>query len=327
MSVEFKDYYAVLGVPRDADPDAIKQAFRRLARRYHPDVAKDKRQAEEKFKEINEAHEVLADPEKRKKYDELGADWEAGGSADARHRGARQAGPAEGPDVHFNGTGFSDFFERFFAREGHPPRPDGNWFDSEAPAHGRDSGPQRGYDIEGDILVSLAEAMHGTTRPLTLESVDQQTGAAETRSFSVRIPPGAAEGRRIRVPGKGGAGLAGGSSGDLYLRVRYAAHPDFRPRGADLYYDLDLAPWEAVLGVHVVVPSLAGSIKVRVPPGTGQGRQLRVRGYGLPKGRSGGRGDLHVVANIRIPPHLTADEQGLWERLAQTSRFKPRTAG
>ncbi|HUJ45139.1 MAG TPA: DnaJ C-terminal domain-containing protein [Opitutaceae bacterium] len=324
MPVEFKDYYATLGVTRDATDDDIKKAFRRLARQYHPDVAKDKKAAEEKFKEINEANEVLSDPVKRKKYDELGAHWqEEGGTPSARGwegRGAQGTDGGQAREFHFTGTGFSDFFEQFFgggSRFGFESG--GRDFEAESRTPGR-----RGADVEGEILVTLAEVMHGTVRMISLQSIDPRTAQAETQSFQVRIPAGAMEGRRIRVPGKGEPGAGGAPAGDLYLRVRYAAHPDFRARGADLYHDADLAPWEAVLGTTVVAPSFEGAIKVRIPPATNPGAQLRVRGHGLPKGRSGARGDLYVVIHLQVPPRLTEKERTLWEELSRTSRFKPR---
>ena len=326
MALEFKDYYTTLGVSRDATDAEIKQAFRKLARKYHPDVATDKKAAEEKFKEINEANEVLSDPAKRKRYDELGAGWQQadGVPQSEEWRQAARNGARTAPEFHFHGTGFSDFFEQFFgggnrADFTYGERPHG----SRPPPHPRHA---RGVDVEGDILVTLAEVMHGTVRPISLQTLDPQTGETETRSFSVRIPPGAAEGRRIRIPGKGGPGVGGGTAGDLFLRVRYAAHPDFTARGADLYHDVDLAPWEGVLGAQVVVPTFDGPIKIRIPPGTNQGKQLRVRGHGLPKGGSGERGDLHVVANIQLPVDLNEEERALWEKLARTSRFKPRVS-
>jgi curved DNA-binding protein len=322
MPVEFKDYYAILGVPREATDDDIKRAFRKLARRFHPDVAKDKKAAEEKFKEINEANEVLSDPVKRRKYDELGAHWpeEGGRPPGAEGRGPQAAEGWQAHEFHFTGTGFSDFFEQFFgggSRFGFESgRPD---FTAEARAERR-----RGADIEGEILVTLPEVMHGTMRAISLQSTDPRTGQAATHSFQVRIPAGATEGRRIRVPGKGEPGVGGAPAGDLYLRVRYAAHPDFRARGVDLYHDVDLAPWEAVLGTTVVAPSFDGAIKVRIPPATNPGAQLRVRGHGLPRGRGGERGDLYVVINIEVPPRLTEKERTLWEELSRTSRFNPR---
>jgi curved DNA-binding protein len=174
------------------------------------------------------------------------------------------------------------------------------------------------------LLVTLDEVMHGALRSLSLRTVDPGTGQSETHSFQVRIPAGATDGRRIRVPGKGEPGHRGAPAGDLYLRVRFAAHPDFQARGADLYCEVDLAPWEAVLGTTVVAPSFEGAIKVKIPPATQDDAQMRVRGHGLPKGRSGERGDLYVVTKIRIPTHPSEDEKKQWEELARTSSFKPR---
>ncbi len=332
MAVEFKDYYAVLGVPRTASAEEIKKAFRKLARQYHPDLAKDKKTAESKFKELNEANEVLSDPEKRRKYDELGPDWQSsqGGfgqprPGQTRWRGAGGNGPE--PEVHFGGTGFSDFFEQFFGggRRG-AGDVDDMFREARGSAYAGSGGePVRtGSDVEGDILVTLHEVMEGSLRSISLQRMDPRTGEPETETFKVRIPPGAQEGRRIRVPGKGSPGSGGGAPGDLFLRVRLAAHPDFEVRDSDLYYPLELAPWEAALGTQVVVPTLSGQVKLRIPPGTSSGRNLRVAGQGLPKGASGGRGDLYVVSTIEVPTELTKQERELWEKLAATSRFNPR---
>jgi curved DNA-binding protein len=328
MPVEFKDYYAALGVPRDASDEAIKKAFRKLARQYHPDVAKDKKTAEEKFKEINEAYEVLGDPQKRKRYDGLGANWQEG--AGFRPPPGQQSGAWHSPDgarnfeFHFGGTGFSDFFERFFggaSRFGFPFGEEG--FGAEQ--FSRSRGPARGGDIEGDILVTLDEVMNGSVRTISLQRANPHTGQSETHTFKVRIPAGVQEGQSIRIPGKGEEGSDGGTPGDLYLRVRLAAHPDFRVRGADLHYELDVSPWEAVLGTTVSVPTLEGRVNVRIPPGTNNGHQLRVRGRGLPKGQSvGERGDLYVVANVQLPQQLSDEERALWEKLSRVSRFNPR---
>lgn len=313
MSVEFKDYYAILGVPRDATAEDIKKAFRKLARKHHPDVAKDKKAAEEKFKEINEAYEVLGDPEKRVKYDRLGAGW--------RHEGAFPP-PGRGTETHefnFGGTGFSDFFEQYFSGASRYGFPGG--------VHGGPRGAAssfRGNDIEGDILVTLDEAMHGALRPVSLQIRDPQTGRVETHNFQVRIPPGVTNGKRIRVPGQGEPGVGGGEAGDLYLRVRHAAHPDFSTDGTDVFHELDIAPWEAVLGADISVPTLDGLVKLRIPPGSANGQQLRVRGRGLPKGKSGERGDFHVILTIQLPAHPGDEERVLWEKLRAASRFNPR---
>ncbi|MFO1486515.1 MAG: J domain-containing protein [Verrucomicrobiaceae bacterium] len=326
MSAQFKDYYATLGVPRDASADDIKKAFRKLARQYHPDTAKDKKAAEEKFKEINEANEVLSDPEKRKKYDLLGARWnEAGGHEPPPgwQYGEAPGGGGFSQEFHFGGTGFSDFFEQYFSGGSRYGFPQG--FEEEIPPEAaRQARPRRGHDIEGDILVTLEEAMHGTLRPISLQTMNRQTGAVQTHEFQVRIPPGATDGRRIRVPGQGEPGRNGGEAGDLYLRVRHAAHPDFTTREADVYHELDTAPWEAVLGAEVIVPTLDGSIKLRIPAGTENSRTLRVRGKGLPKGKTGERGDFFVKINLVLPERVSDAERALWEKLRATSTFNPR---
>ncbi len=325
MSIEFKDYYKTLGVARDASQDDIKKAFRKLARQFHPDVAKDKSSAEEKFKEINEAYEVLGDPQKRAKYDDLGVD--GGGAAnfgEARgHNWRTERGPAgdENVEFHFDGTGFSDFFEQFFGR--------GRQFDgaNDLGSAGRRSQAgfsARGNDFESDILVTLEEAMAGSERTISLQRIDRRSGEAHAQTIKVKIPPGVREGQAIRVAGMGEDGIGGGSAGDLFLRVRFAAHPEFRVRGSDLYYELDLAPWEAVLGIRVIVPTLKDSLGLQIPPGTANGRQLRVRGRGLPIGRSGKSGDLYVDVHIEVPEKVTEEQRKLWEELGRISDFNPR---
>lgn len=317
MSLEYKDYYSILGVARDADGDEIKKAFRKLARKYHPDVAADKATAEEKFKEINEAYEVLSDPAKRRRYDTLGADWQSGGK-EARWSGGAAGGAAAGPEFHFSGTGFSDFFEQFFGGGSRYEYGGAGGFGG-ATGHRHGGGKVRGSDIEGDILVTLNEAMHGTVRPISLQTVDPMTGQATTHTFKVRIPPGATDGRRIRVPGRGGAGFGGGESGDLFLRVRHAAHPDFSTDGHDIIHEHEVAPWDAVLGGEVHVPTLDGSIKLRIPAGSRSGKKLRVRGRGLPLGKKGGRGDFYVTVSIQTPTDLTAAQRELWQKLKEAS--------
>jgi curved DNA-binding protein len=322
MAVEFKDYYKSLGLARDASQEDIRKAFRKLAREYHPDVAKDKKQAEEKFKEINEAYEVLSDPAKRKKYDTLGANWnrpEPPPGWQGSWQGAGGAQESEDFEFHFGGTGFSDFFEQFFGGRG-----DFAGF-QEAGARGRSraAGPRRGADIEGDILVTLDEAHQGSIRTISYQRRNRLTGQVTTESFRVRVPIGVQEGQLIRVPGKGEEGNHGGAPGDLYLRVRFAQHPDFRVRGSDLYYDLELAPWEAVLGTTVTIPALDGPVSVRVPPGANTGQQLRVRGKGLPIS-GGGRGDLYAAVIIQMPSQVSEAERDLWQQLANQATFNPR---
>ena len=322
MATAQRGYYEILGIQRDASPDDIKKAFRKLAREYHPDVAKDKAEAERKFKEINEANEVLSDPEKRRKYDAMGAGWQEGAAPPGHEwEGAPEDGAR---DFHFGGTGFSDFFEQYFSggsRYGFPPE----FEQGMGGSAGRSSGRQRrGHDIEGDILVSLEEAMHGTQRPISLQTVDRRTGKVETNTFEVRIPPGATDGRRIRVPRQGEPGQNGGEPGDLFLRVRHAAHPDFTTRESDIYHELEIAPWEAVLGTEVMVPTLDGTIRLRIPAGAENGQTLRVKGRGLPKGRTGERGDFYVRLGLVTPAVVSDAERALWEKLRQTSTFNPR---
>jgi curved DNA-binding protein len=315
MAVDFKDYYKTLGVERTASPDDIKQAFRKLARVHHPDVAKNKAAGEEKFKEINEAYEVLGDPEKRKRYDELGPNWQHEGVPRPQaHSGAGA------PDFEFGGTGFSDFFESFFGarNEGF-----GSFRRQRGDAMDEDDGFEReGSDVEADLLVTLEEALLGSLRKVTLRRPADNGSAERADTYQVRIPAGVHEGQRIRLAGQGRQGR-GGTPGDLYLRVRLARHPDFSVQGADLHCDLDLAPWEAVLGVQAKIPTLDGTTSLRVPAGTSGGGQLRLKGLGLPRD-DGGRGDLYATVRIQVPVSVSAEERGAWEELARTSKFKPR---
>lgn len=322
MAVKFKDYYETLGVARTAKPDEIKVAFRKLARLYHPDVAKNKATAEEKFKEINEANEVLSDPEKRSRYDEMGANWE--NTAGPSQAGTGRRGPGAAGDegsFEFGGTGFSDFFEAFFGsgregfggfRRGSAGGDDGRGFTA------------RGQDLEADLLVSLEEALSGSQRKVTLRRPAHNGAAERADTYQVRIKPGVREGLRIRLAGQGWPGHGGGAAGDLYLHVRLASHPDFSVQGADLHCDLELAPWEAVLGLQTKIPTLGGSASLRVPPLSAVGKQLRLRGLGLPRD-DGSRGDLYVTLCMTLPPEVSAEEKALWEQLARTSKFDPRS--
>lgn len=320
MPIEFKDYYATLGLNRTATPDEIKQAFRQLARQYHPDVAKNKVTGEARFKEINEAYDVLGDPEKRRRYDELGAGWDASAPPPPRRAAAAGSGPSPMPDFEFGGsTGFSDFFESFFGGgrgTSHRPRGPGDAVDGTGFAF-------PGEDAEADLLVTLEEALHGSVRRVSLRRVDRAGGAARTDTYQVRIPPGVREGQRIRLAGQGGPGHGGGATGDLYLRVRMARHPDFTVEGADLHCDLAVTPWEAALGVKAQLSTLDGTTSVRVPAGTSSGGRLRLRGLGLPR-EDGRRGDLYATVQIQVPPLATDQERQLWEQLAHTSTFHPR---
>jgi curved DNA-binding protein len=312
MAVQFRDYYETLGVSKTASEDEIKSAFRKLARKYHPDVAKDKKEAEEKFKQINEAYEVLSDPEKRRKYDQLGENWNQPGGFQPRPQwgggqpGGFRWGSGEngGVEFEFGGTGFSDFFETFFG--GGRGRSAFGGFGQ------RGTMAERGSDVEADIMVTLEEALHGSTRQVSL----RRAGSKRTETYQVKIPRGVREGQRIRLAGQGEAGERGGKSGDLFLRVRLARHPDFSVEGSDLVHEVKIAPWQATLGDQLIVPTLEGSARLKLPPGTQGGQRFRLRGRGLP-GVSGPRGDLYVVAQISVPKKLSEREREIWEQLAQ----------
>jgi curved DNA-binding protein len=322
MSLDYKDYYAVLGVSRRASDGDIKKAFRRLARKHHPDVARDKKAAEERFKEINEAYEVLGNPDHRRKYDRLGADWRPGPDFRSARPGSRRAStrpgrPGEAFEFQVGGTGFSDFFENLFGGRARDSRRFGDDF-----SPGGSAGA-RGGDTESDLRVALDEVLHGSVRTITQQRAHSQTGHVEHSSFQVRIPPGVRDGQLIRVAGKGEQ-IRHGEPGDLYLRVRFAQHPDFRVRESDLFTDVPLAPWEAVLGTTIPAATLEGPVSLRTPPGCRQGQQLRLRGRGLPTG-TGERGDLYVVLMIEVPETISPEERSLWEQLAAQSKFHPRS--
>src|SRR5881396_1126655 len=315
MPVQFRDYYETLGVPKTATEDEIRSAFRKLARKYHPDVAKDKKAAEEKFKEINEAYEVLGDSDKRKKYDQLGADWNRPGGFQPPPGWQREGqqpgggfyqwgGDGGGVQFEFGGTGFSDFFEAFFGG--------GRGRSAFGGFGGRQATAERGADVEADIMVTLEEALNGSTRTVSL----RRAGSNKVENYQVKIPRGVREGQRIRLAGQGEAGERGGKSGDLFLRVRLARHPDYSVEGNDLVHEVKIAPWQAVLGDQLILPTLEGSARLKLPPGTQGGQRFRLRGRGLP-GVSGQRGDLYVVVQISVPKKLSEREREIWEQLAQ----------
>ena len=315
MSVQYKDYYATLGVPKGASQDEIRKAFRRLARQHHPDVAKDKKNAESKFKEINEAYEVLGDAEKRKRYDELGADWDRKGPQPPPgwDRG-EEAGS-------FGGTGFSDFFEQFFG--GAASRGGGGGgggrFSPFGGAHGfgvAEEEPLRGQDIEADLLVTIEEALHGGKKKISF----RRDGHAPMETYEVRIPKGVHEGQKIRLAGQGHSARAGRrAAGDMYLVVRFERHPDFRVEGSDLLYDFDVPAWLAALGGELSVPTPEGAVRLKIPAGSQPGRKFRLKGRGLPI-KKDLRGDFYACLGIKIPETLTSQERQLWEKLSEIER-------
>ncbi len=306
--MEYKNYYEVLGVVKTATPEEIRSVFRKKAREYHPDVAKDKVKGAEKFKELNEAYEVLSDPAKRAKYDQMGREVPGGGYDWAGGVPRGQAGPGM-EEVHFGGTGFSDFFESMFGGMG--------GVEGMRAAGGRRMA-RRGADVEGDLMVTLEEAMQGSSREVTL-----QRGGGRVETYRVKVPAGVREGQRIRLAGRGQEGASGGEAGDLYLRVRLARHPDLRVEGEDLVTDLEMAPWEMVGGATVPVKTLEGTVMLKVPADSLAGQKLRLRGQGLRR-EDGSRGDLYAILEVVVPGAVGAEEKKLWEELGKKSGWQPR---
>ena len=350
MAVTYKDYYKTLGVPKTADAKAIKQAYRKLARKYHPDQNPGNTAAAERFKEINEANEVLSDPEKRQRYDTLGPDWARHAEAGAGGFGGRPGGPGPaGYRVHVDPSGgglgdFSDFFRTIFGDLGARGRPfEGGEFEEGDPFRGGRRA-QRGGDLEAEVEITLEEAYAGhppggrvpaarALRDVPRHRAPGQGGLPDVR----RLRPGAAQqpGRGedpCRRPGRlasprrrrGGAGAGGGTPGDLYLRVRVAPHALFERREDDLHVELPIAIWEAALGAEVEVPTLRGKVSMKVPPETSSGRTFRLPGYGLPHVKGGGRGDQLVRVRIVAPRDLTAEERALFEKLRSLRPAPPR---
>ena len=308
-----RDYYEVLGVPRSATQKEIKTAFRRLARQYHPDVNPNDPDSAEKFKEINEAHEVLSDPQKREKYDQFGADWEqyeawqrAGRPEDAPfgqsgHVEYRTVSPEDLEDLFGSESPFSDFFHDLYGRG---PR--------EGPRGGFEVGPLPGEDVEAETSISLEEAYRGTLRTVELQT------AEGSRRVEVRIPAGVRDGARVRVGGQGTPGRNGGRPGDLYIRVRVLPHPAFRREGDDLHVQVPVPLDVALLGGEVMVPTLKGTrVSLRVPPEVQNGTRLRLRGLGMPRVRSEGQGDLYAEVDVRLPVPLTPQAREVAQRLRQ----------
>jgi curved DNA-binding protein len=318
--MEFKDYYAILGVAKDASQEEIQRAYRKLARKYHPDVNKEPG-AEEKFKDIGEAYEVLKDPEKRAKYDRYGAAWKA-----AQQRGGTPPPGYEdvwfdlgsAPEDVFAGfSGFSSFFEQLF---GTGRRRGPAWSGRGTGRGGQPWGwTMPGADREVRLTLTLEEAARGGQREVRL--TDPDTG--QTKTYMVTIPKGIRPGQRIRLAQQGGRGVGGGPPGDLYLHVELLPHPMFRLEGRDLHTVLPITPWEAALGAEVTLPTLEGTVRVKIPPASSSGRQIRLRGKGFPDARSGA-GDLYAEIQIVVPASLTAKERRLFEELARCSTFQPR---
>jgi curved DNA-binding protein len=319
--LDYKDYYQTLGVKKDASQDDIQKAYRKLARKYHPDVNKAP-EAELKFKEIGEAYEVLKDPDKRQKYDQFGSAWkhaqQRGGPPPGWEGGFDFSDFAQGGGFDFGGgggEGFSSFFEMLFGRGAGGRRGGGPGFGGFEDLRNRG-----GSNSEAELAISLEEAIHGSTREIALS--DPATG--QRKNLSVKIPAGVREGQRIRLAGQGQPALGGGAPGDLFLRIRIEPDPRFRVEGTDLHTHVPVAPWEAALGGDAEVETPEGAVRIRIPAGSSSGRKIRLRGRGL--ARAGGeRGDLLAEVRIVVPSELSERERELYEQLAEVSEFQPRT--
>jgi curved DNA-binding protein len=333
VGVEFKDYYATLGVAKTATDKEVKAAFRKLARKHHPDVNPGDKGAESRFKEINEAYEVLGDPDKRRKYDELGANWRMYEQAQQQGQpfpgGSPFGGPGEGGAWTINMGGgpggyrtmteeemqdlfgtddpFSNFFHTFFGGGG------GGGGAGEGRARGRAPRAARGRDIESEAELTLEEAYHGAMRRISI------TLDGHARSVDVRIPAGVRDGSRVRATGEGESGSGGARSGDLFLRVQIKPHPVFERKGDDLYVKVAMPAATAVLGGEALVPTITGSVRLKVPETTQPGQTFRLKGHGMPiVGKPDVKGDLYATADVQLPRSLNADQRRLWEQIRQT---------
>ncbi|MDR2893494.1 MAG: DnaJ domain-containing protein [Deltaproteobacteria bacterium] len=322
MAVEYKDYYKLLGVSRDASKDEISKAYKKLARKYHPDLNQGDAKAEEKFKDINEAHEVLKDQEKRRLYDQLGSNWQHGqnfqrppGFEGFNFGGFGGGSFGQAGGAGFDASSFSDFFETLFGGAGGAGRGGQGQSFGPDPFGGFSQRARRGRDIEAELGLSLEEAYHGGRKTVNLN-----TGQGQ-RVLEVTIPAGVKEGARIRLSGQGDPGI-GGQAGDLYLKIKLLPHAKFSLEQNNLVHDLALAPWEAALGAKVRVPTLDGEVEINIPAGSSSGKKLRLRGKGLGSGAA--KGDEFIRMSIRVPESLTDEEKELWERLAAVSQFKAR---
>ncbi|HWU98127.1 MAG TPA: DnaJ C-terminal domain-containing protein [Oxalicibacterium sp.] len=307
--MKFKDYYETLGVKRDATQDDIKNAYRKLARKYHPDVSKEG-DAEERFKEVGEAYKVLKEPESRASYDRLGANWQndqdfrppPGAEGGFEFRTGAQNGAG------FDGADFGDFFEQMFSRQ---------------------TGRQRtmhmpGEDHHAKIQIDLEDAYRGAERSITLRLPEMdETGhlVNRTRTLSVNIPKGIRAGQNLRLAGQGGAGIGGGQAGDLYLEIAFRPHPHYRVDGADVYMDLPLAPWEAALGATVNADTPAGPVELTIPPNSTAGRKLRLKGKGIPAKEAG---NLYVILAIALPPADSEEAKQAYRAMKDAFDFNPR---
>lgn len=310
--MEFKNYYEVLGVERSASQDEVKRAYRKMARKYHPDVSKET-DSEARFKEVGEAYEVLKDPEKRAAYDQLGANWKEG--QDFRPP------PDWNQGFEFHGGGFteadasqfSDFFESLF----------GGDFSAQGPSRGA-HGSMRGEDTHAKVQIELEDAYHGAARSLTLRHSELGPDGRpqlKSRTLNVRIPRGVHQGQHIRLVGQGATGFGKGEAGDLYLEIEFRPHDHYRVEGRDVYLELPLAPWEAALGARIKVPTPDGAVELKIPPDSKPGNKMRLKGRGIP-GKTAG--DLYVVLQVVLPPADSEQARSLYREMEQKLAFNPR---
>lgn len=308
--MEYQDYYEIMGVARNATQKEIKTTYRKLARKYHPDVSKEE-DAEAKFKEVGEAYEVLKDPEKRAAYDQLGSNWKGGENFDPppdwdsgfEFRGGGYTGAA--------GGAHSDFFEEIFGHATGDTRT----------GHGYQ---MRGEDHHAKVMINIEDSFKGASTSITLQAPEVTPDGHVTtskRTLKVSIPKGIRRGQQIRLGKQGAPGFGGGAAGDLYLEVEFRKHPLYRAEGSDIYLDLPVAPWEAALGATVSVPTLSGTLDLKIPPNSGQGKQLRLKGRGIP---SKVPGDLYVVIQLKLPPAENDEVRELYKQMSETLSFNPR---
>jgi curved DNA-binding protein len=336
MAVKFKDYYEILGVKRDATEDQIRQAFRKLARKHHPDLNPGDKSAEERFKEINEANEVLSDSEKRKRYDQLGANWQNGAEFTPPPGWGRVNVDYEDLNSVFSGGGFSDFFESLFGGGRSAGQNDARQRSSRSRA--------KGQDAEAEMEISLEDAHRGGRHKITLQGVRvcptcngsgavggnvcptcRGTGqVVSPKNIDVNIPPGAREGSVIKLSRQGQPGQNGGEPGDLFIKLRIKPHARFSVSGDDITIEVPITASEAVLGSSIEVPTIDSKAEMKIPAGSQGGQRLRLKGQGLNK-RGGGRGDEYIRLKIVVPTNPTEREKQLYKELDETSQFKPRS--
>ena len=312
--MDYKDYYKVIGVERGATQDEIKRAYRKLARKYHPDVSKEK-DAEAKFKELGEAYEVLKDPEKRAAYDQLGSNWQAG--QDFKPPPNWDAG-FEFSDryTNYSDVGSSDFFESLF---GHAAR-------SKAGYQHYSSSHSRGEDHHAKILIDISDSYNGVIRDIVLKTPEIDAYGKlvnKQRTLNVKIPKGVKQNQKIRLAAQGAKGVGSGPAGDLYLEIEFNPHPVFSVEGKDIYIKLPVAPWEAALGATITLPTPVSQVELKIPPGSSGGSKLRLKGQGIPGKPSG---DIITVLEVSIPSAKSEAEKSLYRQMEQTFKFNPRKA-